>query len=489
MSIFKKALALLLVVALTAAIAVNVTLAYLVDEKSDVNVMTLGNVKIEQIEQERDANGNLKTFSQLKPAYPAVGPVEWATEGVEVNGVKYKVFTPDLKNVVDKIITVNNVGKSDAFVRTVVAIEAPGHDKEDYIHINYNGTDVTSSKPIESKIDGIDYVIIVYTYKTALAVGEKSAPSLVQVFLDSMADNEYCAKFGDTWEIFAVSQAVQTEGFSDAETALNTAFGVIDDKNHPWAKTSIITTNDGNELLEALENGNDVYLNTDIVTIEETDFDGKGAEITLIAAGGVKGSGESDYGYLSFNPGAGNTASVNNLNVTGSGFVEFGHHGTSTGGIYTANNLNVSDLVATLCITEGGNPVAAAFCHYGTATLKNCVMTGTTSANPAYKPYDASFVNGTKTTIDGSEFGKIYLAAQAHVTITNTEIDVIDSCAISTRNLGKLTIGEGTHVGTINLTPAGTYPPALVIKTGATVGSIVYNGTTYTQAEWVAAHP
>ena len=55
----KKALALVLVAALSAGVAVNSTLAYLQDEASDVNVMTLGNVDIDQIEQERDANGNL----------------------------------------------------------------------------------------------------------------------------------------------------------------------------------------------------------------------------------------------------------------------------------------------------------------------------------------------------------------------------------------------------------------------------------------------
>ena len=41
---------------LVAAVAIGGTLAYLTSQDSDVNVMTLGNVDIEQIEQERDAN-------------------------------------------------------------------------------------------------------------------------------------------------------------------------------------------------------------------------------------------------------------------------------------------------------------------------------------------------------------------------------------------------------------------------------------------------
>ena len=50
MSKFQKAIALLLVVALTAALSVSLTMAYLQHEDSDVNVMTLGNVQIDQLE-------------------------------------------------------------------------------------------------------------------------------------------------------------------------------------------------------------------------------------------------------------------------------------------------------------------------------------------------------------------------------------------------------------------------------------------------------
>ena len=233
MSKLKKVLLMGTAYVLVAALAVAGTLAYLTSTDSDVNVMTLGNVKIEQVEQERDANGDLVNFTQGKPAYPAVGPVEWATEGVEVNGEKYKVFTEDLKNVVDKIITVNNTGKNDAYVRTIVAIEAPNGDPSDLIHLNYNGTDVTASDGFIKNVDGVDYYVVTYTYKEAIKAGEKSAPSLMQVFLDKETTNEDCALFGDTWEIYAVSQAVQADGFDDPTTALNAAFGVVNADNAP----------------------------------------------------------------------------------------------------------------------------------------------------------------------------------------------------------------------------------------------------------------
>ena len=49
----KKILAWLLVLTLTAAVSIGATLAYLTDTDEDVNVMTLGNVDIQQIELQR----------------------------------------------------------------------------------------------------------------------------------------------------------------------------------------------------------------------------------------------------------------------------------------------------------------------------------------------------------------------------------------------------------------------------------------------------
>ena len=227
----KKIIAMVLALILVAGLSIGGTLAYLQDQQSDINVMTLGSVYIEQIEQERDASGNLVEFTQSKPAYPAVGPIDWANEKITVNGGEYKVFTPDLKNVVDKIVTVKNTGKSDAYIRTIVAIEAPNYDPTDLIHMNTNDVGVSMSAPVFAEIDGIKYVVFAFTYSEALEHGEKSAPSLLQVFLDSKTTNEYVAQFGDTWEIMVLSQAVQTAGFANAQTALDTAFGKVNATN------------------------------------------------------------------------------------------------------------------------------------------------------------------------------------------------------------------------------------------------------------------
>ena len=74
----KKVLAWLLVLALTAAVSIGATLAYLTDTDEDVNVMTLGKVKIDQLEYERvdpeteNGEADVQEFHDNKPLYPAV---------------------------------------------------------------------------------------------------------------------------------------------------------------------------------------------------------------------------------------------------------------------------------------------------------------------------------------------------------------------------------------------------------------------------------
>jgi len=254
----KKIIALLLVVAMTAAASVAGTIAYLQDTDSDVNVMTVGNVYIEQIEQERDANGDLVPFAQGKPAFPVVGEIKWDDTKVDVNGTKYLVFDDGLKNVIDKIVTVKNTGRSDAYVRTIVAIEAPNYDPDDLIHVNVNDDGVSNTNWAPVDLDGIKYVYSVFTYDAALKGKETSVPSMMQVFLDSEADNTYCEAFGDTWEILVLSQAVQTAGFDKADDAFVAAFGEADANNVAnWfgGMANIVSVSDDAELEDAIANG------------------------------------------------------------------------------------------------------------------------------------------------------------------------------------------------------------------------------------------
>ncbi len=324
---------------LVAALAVGGTIAYLTDTDSAVNVMTVGNVKIEQVEYERNANGELTDFTQAKPALPAVYDTEaWADNGVEVNGTEYKVFSDNMKNVVDKIVTVNNTGKSDAYVRTIVAIEAPDYDPEDLIHINYNGTDVKISDTVKVEIDGVKYVVFAFTYNEALAAGEKSAPSLMQLFLDKDADNDFCAKFGDTFDILVLSQAVQSAGFESAQTALDTAFGdVTADKAAEWFGGVIIPViaSEAEVVDSVFAEGGEVLLNSNIggegyapavsagatVSVDmkgntvDADFFNNSGDLTL-ENGTLESGSASDYGLIAR---ADSNTVLNNVDVNSAG--------------------------------------------------------------------------------------------------------------------------------------------------------------------------
>ena len=76
----KKVLLSILALSLVAILSVGATLAYLQDEDGAVNVMTVGQAKIEQHEYQRapgvpfngTANGNLVEFVQGQPLRPAV---------------------------------------------------------------------------------------------------------------------------------------------------------------------------------------------------------------------------------------------------------------------------------------------------------------------------------------------------------------------------------------------------------------------------------
>jgi hypothetical protein len=204
---------------------------------------------------------------------------------------------------------------------------------------------------------------------------------------------------------------------------------------------------------------------------------GYGATITLDGTG--TGEGFNDYAYFAFIPKPGKDAEVSDFKFAGEGFVEIGHT-KKGGGVYYAENLVIEDFISTLHIGNNGNRISPAFCHYGTLTLYNCKMTGTTTKKVGHTPYDATFVNGTTTYIEGGEYGNIYFYEHAHVKLNNTKIDTIKSCAMNHisggKLLGKLTVGDGAKVGSIELTPPSKYKPSIVIEAGAEVGQVIYNG-------------
>ena len=465
----KKKLAATLSVVLILGLAVLGILAYLTDTDSDVNVMTLGNVDIAQ--HEYDADGNEVTNGNFGDIYPSMEVV--------------------------KTVNVENTGESDCYFRTLIAFE--DIDSEtfniDFPIGEFSGYTWSWGAPEATiEIDGVKYQVYEAVYNSPLASGETSNASLTKVELSKESTNEDMEALGGTYEILVLSQAVQTEGFDDAKTALDKAFGDVDDTSaEAWFKEIVgyvnvdgesvqITDDQAAEILADLESGKDLIVdeNVDILAFDTNAVDAKGATVTL------DGQGEDAYGYLAFLPDAGEDVTVSNLNATGSGFVEVGHWGTG-GGNYTVNNVKIENLASTLKNEDKGFNLACAFCHYGNAVLNDCVMKGTTAVQEGAIPVDAGFVNDTTTVVNGGEYGTIYCWSHAIVTIDGANVDTLYAAPIK----GTVTIKAGTHVGTLNVdygtsTANKARLEKLLIEDGAIVDTIAYNGDSYTVAQWNA---
>ncbi|MBQ5657138.1 MAG: BspA family leucine-rich repeat surface protein, partial [Bacteroidaceae bacterium] len=255
----KKVLAWLLVLSLTAAISIGATLAYLTDTDEDVNVMTLGKVKIDQLEYERvdnetaDAAAGVQKFHDNKPLLPAVTDkdftytpgdtyVDWTQIGKD--GYTSDIWDPSkINNEVDKMVFVKNKGNYDAFVRTVFAFEAGNYTTLDQfksmVHLNLNTTDYTwewVEAPVEiPNAEGgtTKYFVATATYNKVLAPGALTEISLCQVALDKTATNEDVEAFGETYQILVKSQGIQADGFEAPAAALNEGFGLVA-TNLPW---------------------------------------------------------------------------------------------------------------------------------------------------------------------------------------------------------------------------------------------------------------
>ena len=235
------------------------TLAWFTDQTEVTkNTMTVGNISIKQLEQYRDETGTLKLWHpkngvsyvpDLWPAVPnyATGKLESVQFGI--NGQQYSLYNQDQK-VINKIVSVDNESSYPAFVRTVFAFEMLKTEtgwenplETGDVILNVNGQIEWPGAMI--KIDDVVYVVGVYTYQNALDAETRSAPSLLQFYLNQTVGNEFITAVGTEYDILVLSQAVQTAGFENygANGALNTSFGEVNaanaarwfDGEYPWA--------------------------------------------------------------------------------------------------------------------------------------------------------------------------------------------------------------------------------------------------------------
>ena len=230
----KKVLSVCLVVVIAVMAIAGASLAYLTDDDSARNVMTIGNLDIDQNEKQiSDVTGEMEDFQQNKTLVPAVVTGEVTKDNIittdETTGEK--VFNSAIKNVVDKFVSVTNNGNQSAFIRTIIAFEGTYETHENYIGVNgtYDYVTDENGDVVEITLNGVTDCLAVCVYKEPVAANTTKETSLRQIYLASEATNSVVAGFGVTYDILVISQAVQVAGFEElgAEYALNTAFGEI----------------------------------------------------------------------------------------------------------------------------------------------------------------------------------------------------------------------------------------------------------------------
>ena len=216
----KKIIALSLAAVMLVIACIGGTYAYLKDSDGAKNVMVTGNVVISQTETDRDGN----TFQQQQKLLPAVYNGTLAYDGTSTE-YGTTIFDESVDGEIDKFITVTNEGTEAAYIRTILLFE----NDNNKLHIRFTEEENLVFLNDTVTIGGETFAVAVCTYQDALAAGATSDPSLMQVFLDPTAGNEWFESVNGEYDIYAFSQAVQYAGFETegATVALNAGFGEV----------------------------------------------------------------------------------------------------------------------------------------------------------------------------------------------------------------------------------------------------------------------
>ena len=246
----KKIVALCLCVALAVVAIGGATLAYFTDTDEATNTFTAGGVTIDLIEQQvNEAGTELEDFEQNQVLMPIVGSAQ---------GDKDAFGQPVAENYIDKIVTIKNTGKSDAYVRAYFAIPSDLDDGYEtfnaganILHFNFGNKDGVSTDGVqwkwmhgnkwnyfETTIDGVAYNVYYADYYQVLPVSATTEQFVSGVYLDSHVDMDENGNYIDTrfpnadlsilngtvsCPVMAV--AVQADGFDTADEAITAAFG------------------------------------------------------------------------------------------------------------------------------------------------------------------------------------------------------------------------------------------------------------------------
>lgn len=260
----KKLLATCLIIALAATAVIGGTLAYFTDTDEATNTFTAGGVAIDLIEKQVNEDGTaLEDFEQDQVLMPIVGSAQ---------GEKDEFGQPVAENYIDKMVTIKNTSKSDAWVRAYFAIPSALDDgfKEGFnaslniLHFNFGnnagattynkewlwGSEAASDHSgwnyFETTIDGVAYNVYYADYYRVLSADETTEQFVSGVYLDKDVDmneqGQYVIKRNGTETVIegfdgsakcpVYAVAVQAAGFDNAADAVTAAFG---ENFNPWA--------------------------------------------------------------------------------------------------------------------------------------------------------------------------------------------------------------------------------------------------------------
>lgn len=220
MTKMKKIISIILIVILSASLSVGITLAYLTDRDSDVNVFTLGNVDIELKE-------DFQQGSALKP-------------NLDIN----------------KDVQIENVGANDAWVWYTYAIpaalDAPADASANVLHVNHAGanwlgyqdnqnywaegqTEPTpedqcwivdynpegNGNPVGSvEVNGVAYNVYAVLYNGILPVNKTTTIGMTNVYLDAHVD------IAPDGQVYTIQNGIPTKVDWNIKTNLDTVIFV-----------------------------------------------------------------------------------------------------------------------------------------------------------------------------------------------------------------------------------------------------------------------
>ena len=230
----KKLVSLCLVLALLVTAAIGGTMAYFTDTDNEKNTFTVGDIKIDLHEATKDG----KNVDE--------GYQKWLEDQTLIPTTEAKK-----ENLIDKVVTVENTGKNDAYLWAEIWVPAALDNGDDTspvapglgnnLHFNYDASNVVETKYtyLGSKdIDGVQYNGYVHFVKndTKKEKGQSTSALLDHVYMDAKVtqctdgDANCVVLMGGThykgpWDMVVYGIGIQADEFATITEAITAYYG------------------------------------------------------------------------------------------------------------------------------------------------------------------------------------------------------------------------------------------------------------------------